>query len=43
MGLSQKLTIAMPRQVYMHYPFEREVQPLIKKTAFDSRGFGKLW
>jgi hypothetical protein len=26
--------------VYMHYPFERAVQPSVKRSAFESRPFG---
>lgn len=28
--------------VYMHYPFERAVQPSVKRSAFESRPFGAL-
>ena len=27
-------------QVFMHYPFEREVQPALKKNVFQTRTFG---
>lgn len=27
-------------QIYMHYPNERIVQSVIKKSAFEGRGFG---
>lgn len=27
-------------QIYMHYPNERTVQSVIKKSAFEGRGFG---
>ena len=27
-------------QIYMHYPGERTVQSVIKKSAFEGRGFG---
>ena len=26
--------------VFMHYPFERAVQPSVKRSAFESRPFG---
>ena len=27
-------------QIYMHYPYERKVESVIKKSAFEGRGFG---
>ena len=27
-------------QIYMHYPYERTVESVIKKSAFEGRGFG---
>ena len=28
--------------VFMHYPFERAVQPSVKRSTFESRPFGAL-
>ncbi len=31
----------MGLQVYMHYPFEREVASTVPRTAYEDRKFGK--
>ena len=28
-------------QVFMHYPFQRDIQPTVRKTPFETRNFGE--